>query len=175
MEPDAYARLIALLDGAGADYRLLAHSPEGRTEAVSAMRGNELGAAAKCMVLMLKHGKRRTSFVLAVVPGDRRVSFAAVRELFGASYVSFAVPAMAEALAGSVAGTILPFSFDQRLQLVVDPDLLEHDELFFNAARLERSVALATSDYLRLASPRLASITERDAEADPTKEEPNGP
>ena len=41
---------------------------------------------------------------------------------------------------------------------IVDPALLEHDELFFNAARLDRSLALKTSDYTVLAQPRLARI-----------------
>jgi Ala-tRNA(Pro) deacylase len=37
---DAYARLIADLDAAGARYRLIDHVPEGRTELVSALRGH---------------------------------------------------------------------------------------------------------------------------------------
>lgn len=32
-------------------------------------------------------------------------------------------------------------------------------ELFFNAARLDRSIALATDDYVRIAAPRMAPIT----------------
>jgi Ala-tRNA(Pro) deacylase len=51
---DTYGRLIALLDKQGAHYRLIEHIPEGRTELVSAMRGNTLAQAAKCIVLMLK-------------------------------------------------------------------------------------------------------------------------
>jgi Ala-tRNA(Pro) deacylase len=56
-----------------------------------------------------------------------------------------------------VAGTILPFSFHQELTLIVDPSLLENDELYFNAARLDRSLALSTSDYIALARPRIAA------------------
>jgi len=57
-----------------------------------------------------------------------------------------------------VAGTILPFSFNQELDLIVDPSLLEHVELYFNAARLDRSLALSTSDYIALAGPRIERI-----------------
>ena len=35
---DTYTRLIALLNQHGAQYRLIDHAPEGRTELVSAMR-----------------------------------------------------------------------------------------------------------------------------------------
>jgi Ala-tRNA(Pro) deacylase len=44
------------------------------------------------------------------------------------------------------------------LEVVVDPSLLENDELYFNAARLDRSMILKTSDYVVLAKPRLGRI-----------------
>ena len=53
---------------------------------------------------------------------------------------------------------MLPFSYDERLELIADPALLDRDELYFNAGRLDRSVALASQDYLRMASPRIARI-----------------
>jgi Ala-tRNA(Pro) deacylase len=155
---DTYERFVALLDERGARYRLIDHAPEGRTELVSELRGNTLAAAAKCLVIMVKLGKRTTRYVLAVVPGDAKVDIAAVRSLLGGTYASFASVDKAEALAGSASGTILPVSFHPDLELVVDPGLVTHPEIFFNAARLDRSVALATDDYLRLANPRLAPI-----------------
>ena len=158
---DTYARLIELLDRHEAQYRLIDHAPEGRTELVSAMRGNEVAQAAKCIILMIKLGKKVTKYVLGVVPGDARIDLAAIKALKQATYVSFAPPQAAEELAGSVVGTVLPFAFDPRLELIADPGLLAFDELYFNAARLDRSMALRTSDYVRLANPRLAAIVER--------------
>lgn len=155
---DMYTRLVADLDAIGARYRLLDHEPEGRTELVSALRGNELAQAAKCLVVLVKVGKKRSRYVLAVVPGDARLDLAAVKALHGGTYVGFADTAKAEALAGSVSGTVLPVSYHPDLELVVDPSLLAHDEIFFNAARLDRSMALATEDYLRVAKPRVAPI-----------------
>ena len=157
---DAYTQLIAFLDQHGVQYRLIDHAPEGRTEIVSPMRGNALSQAAKCIVLMVKIGKKVTKYVLAVVPGDARVDLNAVKTLMRGTYVSFASPNIAESLGGSVAGTILPFSFNPELELVVDPSLLENGELYFNAARLDRSAVLKTSDYVALAKPRLERIAE---------------
>lgn len=155
---DVYARLIAELDASGCRYRLIEHAPEGRTEVVSALRGHVLASAAKCLILLVKIGKKQTRYVLAVVPGDARLDLAAVRTLLGASYVAFADTGKAEQLAGSVTGTILPFSYDERLELIADPALLDCGELYFNAGRLDRSVALASDDYLSLADPRIARI-----------------
>jgi len=154
-----YDRLIADLDAAGARYRLIDHAPEGRTDLVSALRGHDVAQAAKCLIVMVKIGKKQTRYVLAVVPGDARLDLQAVKSLFGGSYVAFAAQDKAEELAGSQAGTILPFSYHSRLEVIADPALLDPPELYFNAARLDRSIALATDDYRRLAAPRLATIT----------------
>ena len=156
-----YERLIADLDAAGARYRLMDHPPEGRTEVVSSLRGHDVAQAAKCLIVMVKIGKKRTRYVLAVVPGDARLDLEAVKELLEGTYAAFAGRDKAEELAGSPSGTVLPFSYHPKLEVIADPALLDAPELFFNAARLDRSIALATEDYLRLAGPRLAPIAVR--------------
>jgi len=156
---DTYERLITLLDARKASYRLIDHAPEGQTDKVSALRGHPVAAAAKCIVLIVKIGKKTSRFVLAVVPGDVRVDTAKVKSLFnGATYAGFAAADVAERLAGSVAGTVLPFAFNSDLILIADPSITAQEELFFNAARLDRSVALRTSDYVTLAKPRMERI-----------------
>src|SRR5688572_5519975 len=114
----AYERLVALLDAAGARYRFIDHAAEGRTELVSALRGHHPRQAAKCLVLMVKQGKKTTKFVLAVVPGDARVDPEAVKSLMAGTYTGFASAADAERLTGCVAGTILPFAFADELTLL---------------------------------------------------------
>ena len=161
---EMYARLITFLDEHGARYRLIDHAPEGRTEIVSPMRGNALSQAAKCIVLMVKIGKKVTRYVLAVVPGDAKVDLQAIKQLLGGTYVAFASTDIAEQLAGSVTGTILPFSFNKELELIVDLSLLENDEMYFNAARLDRSMALQTRDYVAAARPRMGRIATRAGE-----------
>ena len=55
---------------------------------------------------------------------------------------------------------MLPFAFNPELELIVDPSLLENDDIYFNAARLDRSVALKTRHYVALAKPRVERIAE---------------
>ncbi|MHC1782528.1 MAG: YbaK/EbsC family protein [Anaerolineaceae bacterium] len=160
---NTYKSLITFLEQNSAQYRLIDHAPEGRTEIVSGMRGNQLSQAAKCIILMVKIGKKVTRYILAVVPGDARVDLNAVKALLGGTYISFASADIAERLGGSVAGTILPFSFNEELELMVDLAMLETDEMFFNAARLDRSMALKTADYVRLSKPRVERITGRES------------
>ena len=156
---ETYEELIAFLDANNASYRLIDHAPEGQTDKVSALRGHPVEAAAKCIMLIVKIGKKTSRFVLAVVPGNARVDTGKIKSLFsGATYVGFAATDVAERLAGSVAGTVLPFAFHADLVLIADPSITRHEELFFNAARLDRSMALRTSDYMALAKPRLERI-----------------
>jgi len=123
------------------------------------LRGHLPEAATKCIVLIVKIGKKTSRFVLAVVPGSSRVDTNKIKALFpGATYTGFAAADVAERLAGSVAGTVLPFAFHQDLMLIADPSITHFEELFFNAARLDRSVALRTLDYVALAKPRLERI-----------------
>src|SRR5215469_3422405 len=95
---DTYTRLLTLLDQEGIAYRLIDHAPEGRTELVSALRGNTLSQAAKCIILMVKLGKKVTKYILAVVPGDARVDLAAIKALMRGTYIAFASSETAERL-----------------------------------------------------------------------------
>ncbi|MET7730517.1 YbaK/EbsC family protein [Streptomyces sp. NPDC005402] len=155
---DTYHRLISLLDTSSVEYRLIDHEPEGTTEAVCALRGHPSSEAAKCIVLRVKVDRRTTRHVLAVVPGDRRVDLDAIRTLFAARYVGFSDAETAERLARAIPGTVLPFSFDPELEVVADPDVVKQPRMYFNAARLDRSLCMSGADYGRLAGPRVEPI-----------------
>ncbi len=170
-----YIQLLDFLDKHNAAYTLLEHPPEGRTDIVSQMRGNRLSQAAKCIIMMIKVESKKTKYVLGIVPGNAKIDLDAVKRLFNGSYISFATPEIAEKLAGSVSGTILPFSFNPEMELIVDPLLLKNDEIYFNVARLDRSMALKTSDYVALVKPRIESIAKDvvpDAETTDGKRRP---
>lgn len=158
-------RLLDLLDRHRATYRVIDHAPEGRTEIVSSLRGNPLPAAAKCMVVMVKLDKKRRHHVLAVVPGDRRVDLDAVKRLYDGRYAALADTEIAERLSGCAAGTILPFTWSDELDLVVDPAVYDHHTIYFNAGRLDRSIALASADHRRIATPTEAAIAAPGAPA----------
>ena len=51
-------------------------------------RGNPVASAAKCIVVMVKLGKKTSRYHLAVVPGDTRVDLNAVKALAGGTYVA---------------------------------------------------------------------------------------
>ncbi|WP_338499001.1 YbaK/EbsC family protein [Streptomyces sp. SJL17-4] len=156
--PDAFERITALLTARPDAYRIIRHPPEGSTEAASALRDHPLEQAAKSLVVRVATGKRSRRYVLAVVPGDRRVDLTALAARYGGRTANFAERTVAERLTRSVSGSIAPFAFSRELDLLVDDGLLVHDEIYFNAGRLDLSVALAVSDYLEVAMPAVAPI-----------------
>ncbi|GAX56554.1 YbaK/EbsC family protein [Streptomyces olivochromogenes] len=88
----------------------------------------------------------------------------AIRTLYAARYLGFCDAATAERLAHAVPGTLLPFSFDPALELVADPDVVAQPCLYFNAARLDSSLAISGADYARLALPRIERISGRNSD-----------
>ena len=155
-----YDRLIALLDEKQARYRVIEHAPEGRTEVIGAIRGNALSQSAKCIIVMLKIDKKTTRHVLVVAPGDTKVDFRGLKALYGASY---AYARSHQSRTPSVWAAVwwepsCRFHFTPTSSSSPIRSFLATSEIFFNAARLDRSLCLATEDYRAIAAPRVAQV-----------------
>jgi Ala-tRNA(Pro) deacylase len=158
---EIYEQIRALLDQEGATYRVIEHEAEGRTEVIAKIRGNRIQQSIKSMVLQVRLKPKENIYCLANVPGDCRVDFAGVKNHFQADSAAFAQKEKAQELTGCVIGSIPPFSFNDRLILLADPLIQENEEVVFNAGRLDRSIMMNLSDYMRIARPILASIALR--------------
>lgn len=161
MASDVFDQLVALLTEAKAKFRVIEHEAEGKSEAISVIRGNRPDQAAKAMVLDVRGGGGGRRHVLAILPGNRKLDFAAVATLFEARKCGFASPETAQELTGCAMGAVPPFALNPALAMVVEEDLLANDTLFFNAGRLDRSMELDTKDWLAAAQPRIARIASR--------------
>jgi Ala-tRNA(Pro) deacylase len=159
--PDIHEQLRSLLDQEGASYRVIEHEPEGRTEVIAKIRGNQIQQSIKSMVLQVRLKPKENIYCLANVPGDCRVDFEGVKKHFNADSVAFAHKEKAQELTGCVIGAIPPFSFNDRLILLADPLIQENEDVVFNAGRLDRSIMMKLSDYMRIAQPQLVSIAQR--------------
>lgn len=156
-----HEQLRTLLDQEGADYRVIEHEPEGRTELITQIRGNKLEQAIKSMVVQVRLSKKENIYCLANVPGDCRVDLDGIKNHFNAKSIGVAPREKAEALTGCVIGSIPPFSFNEQLQVLADPLIQQNEEVVFNAGRLDRSIFMKLDDYIRIAKPQLISIALR--------------
>ena len=160
-ETSVFDRIVDLLSRENATFRVIEHEPEGRSDKISLMRGNNPDQAAKAMVLDVRGGGSGRRHVLAILPGSRKLDFDAVAQHFGARKCGFANPETAQQITGCAMGSVPPFSFNEALAIVVDPDLLAHATIFFNAGRLDRSMEMDTQDWRRVAKPIEAKIASR--------------
>lgn len=161
MASDVFDQLVALLTESKATFRVIEHEAEGKSAEISVIRGNRPDQAAKAMVLDVRGGGGGRRHVLAILPGSRKLDFAAVAALFEARKCGFASPETAQALTGCVMGSVPPFALNPELAIVVEEDLLANETLFFNAGRLDRSMELDTKDWIAVARPRVAKIAAR--------------
>ncbi|WP_316980060.1 YbaK/EbsC family protein [Shumkonia mesophila] len=158
--PTTHERVVRLLDGGGARYRIVEHPAEGRTEEIAKIRGNDPSQSLKAIVVTLKGGGAGKRTVMAVVPGSRRLDMKALCQAAGAQKGGFAPPEVASAITGCVMGAVPPFTFWAELPLIADPAIRDNREVCFNAGRLDRSIFMDVDDYVRLASPRFAAIAD---------------
>jgi len=158
---DIHEQLCALLDKEGAVYRVVEHEAEGRTELIAQIRGNRIEQSIKSMTLQVRLTRKENIYCLANVPGDCRIDFDGVKKYFNADSVAFAAREKAQALTGCVIGAIPPFSFSDQLQVLADPLIRENEEVVFNAGRLDRSIFMKLSDYIRIAKPQMVKIALR--------------
>ena len=152
-----FATINALLEQGNARFRVLRHSAEGSSAKVAEIRGTLPRQGAKAMLCRVK--ELPDLFVLAVLPGDRKVDFKKVGQAVGGKKASLVAPDEATALTGCVMGAVPPFSFWDKVRLVVAPQLIdENDEIAFNAGALDTSIILNAADYVRIAQPQIAPI-----------------
>lgn len=154
-----FDRLQQLLADHHVTYRLLEHPAAGRSEEVAAIRGTAVSQGAKALVCRVKITSNQRRHVLAVFPADRQADLDAIASAAGGKKASLVPHDVARELTGCEIGAIPPFSFNPELALLVDPTLRSrHDEIVFNAGRLDASILMRTEDYFRVAAPAQAPI-----------------
>jgi len=151
-----------LLDAEEAEYRVIEHEAEGRTEHIAKIRGNRIEQSIKSIVLQVRLSKKQNVYCLANVPGDCRIDFTGVKRHFEASSAAFAKPEKAQELTGCVVGAIPPFSFSDQLSVLADPLIRENEVVVFNAGRLDRSIMMKLDDYIRIAKPVFVNIAQQN-------------
>ncbi len=149
VEQDVLIRIRELLTRNDVAFREVEHAPTFTSEESARARGEDLRIGGKA--LLMKSGD---AFRLFVLPADRKVDSAAIRQELGIRKMRFASRDELLDLTGLVPGCVPPFGkpvlpFD----LFVDAAIRENDRIAFNAGSLTNSVIMGVDDYLRVADP----------------------
>lgn len=159
---DAATRVLSaireLLEREGVEWRELEHGPARTCEDSARERGEPLEIGGKC--LLMKAGETFSLFALSAA---RQLDSRGLRRTLGERRLRFATEAELLEFTGLVPGALPPFGEPVLpFQLHADESLARNDRIAFNAGSLRRSIILTTSDWLRVARPRILSYAVRE-------------
>ncbi len=144
-------RIIKLLDDAGCRYQIIEHSAVSTAREAAAARGTGLDEGAKAILL-----KYDDQFGIFVLNAGRQIRSAHIRRGLRVARTRFASRDELFAMTGLLPGAVPPFGEPiLPLPLFVDPSVDHSETLVFTAGCRTTSIRMATSDYRRIARPRV--------------------
>ena len=153
MSSSVFDRVESLLNQHGIAFQVLRHEPVYTSEEAARVRGTPLASGAKALIC-----KGENTFVMFVVPADRKLDSHAVRRAKGWRKLRFATREEVLELTGLVPGSIPPFGSLFGLPTLCDERLGENEVINFNAGDHSISVSMRYEDYVRVESPEVGSF-----------------
>lgn len=151
---EIFDRVRELLENNKILYQLKVHPPAYTSEQSALYRNEPLKIGAKAMIL-----KTDTGFIMAVLPADRKIDSAQLKEILNTKNLRFATPEELLEKTGLVPGAIPPFGSLFNLPMLIDKSLLEEEYIAFNAGSLEKSIKMKTKDYVEIVPPRVEELS----------------
>ena len=154
--PEPVERVAAVLRDAGIDARV-EEFPEGTPTARAAAKavGASLGQIVKSL-LFICDGRP----TLALVPGDRRADETKVAAVAGAKAARVAKPAEVLAATGFEPGGVAPFPASAVAQVLIQPELLGHEQVWVGAGSERHMAGISPVDLVRLTKARAGDLSE---------------
>jgi Ala-tRNA(Pro) deacylase len=154
MAASVFDRLHDKLQQAGIVFTVLQHAPVFTSEEAAAVRGTSLASGAKALVV-----KAGESFVLLVLPADRKLDSRKARAGLGVKALRFATREEVEQLTGLQPGSIPPFGSLFGLRTSCDLALAANESINFNAGDHAISVQMGYGDFAAVEKPRMMELT----------------
>ncbi len=143
----------ANVQGVHPDVRRFAEGTKTARDAADAI-GCEVGQIVKSLVFMADERP-----VMAFTSGANRVDESKLAAVVAANEVRRATPEEARSATGFAVGGTPPFGHPQRLACVVDPDLLEWDQIWAAAGTPDSVFRLTPAELLRVTGAEPAAFT----------------
>lgn len=148
-----------LLDAAGIPYRWLHHQePVFTVEAAAAQR--EVVLAEMVKSILLRETGQNGRYVMACVPGARRVDPRAVQAALGEGWrrLHFASAEEILAVTGCVMGAVSPIGLPDDVPVIFDKTISRLTQCNISSGDPLAGLELAAADLIRMARGRLADI-----------------
>ncbi len=144
------------LDEAEVSYELLEHEPVHTSEEAAKVRDGLQETGAKSLLL-----KSEAGFVVAVLQGNARLDIKKITEYLGASKKPrFAKPEEVEEQMGCQVGACYPMAYLVQLRTIIDEPFTRKEYISFNPGVHNKTITMPMKDYLDLADPEIARISQ---------------
>lgn len=142
-EPTSVTRA---LDALQIPYRVFQHpGPVETLEQAARERGQEPSQVIRSLVFRITQGE----YVMVLMADAQLVSWAALRQYLGVSRVTMAHTDELRAATGYEVGAVGPFGLPQPMRILIDPSVLEPQEISIGSGVRGTTVILASADLKR--------------------------
>ena len=150
-----FDRLTAMLRDEDVAFDVLEHEPVFTSEEAARTRGTSLSSGAKALIC-----KAGDTFLMFVLPADRRLASKAVRKRLSLRSLRFASAAEVLEMTGLKPGSIPPFGSLFDLPTYCDELLRDEPVINFNAGDHSISVTMTYEDFIRVEQPEIGVFAE---------------
>ena len=151
-----YQKIINLLKTNNIPYKETEHEPVYTSEQAARVRGISINQGAKS--LLLKCGN---DFILAVLPGDRRLDSKKLKNILKIKNFRFALPEEVRDKMGCDIGACYPFGNLIELPTYVDNSFSKTNIISFNPGLHTRSIEIKWQDFYSLIKPKMVDISKK--------------
>lgn len=148
-----YKQIINLLDKSGVEYKVLKHEHIHTSEEGAKARGTSMSEGAKS--LLLKSGE---TFIMAIVPGDKKLNSRKLRAVMGVRKLKFASPEEVEKIMGCKIGACYPFGNLISLRTFAEKTLGRNTWILYSPGVHDKSIRMKWADYKKIAEPIIVDI-----------------
>lgn len=148
-----YEEIIKLLDNQAIKYEILEHEPVYTSEQAAKVRGLSLKQGAKSLLL-----KADGEFILAVLPGNRKLDSKKLKQKLGVKNLRFATPDEVKKIMGCEIGACYPIGTIIGIKPLVEISFAQNEIISFNPGVHNKSIKIHWVNYQRLTNPELLDI-----------------
>ncbi|MCL5438495.1 MAG: NUDIX domain-containing protein [Patescibacteria group bacterium] len=149
-----YQTIINLLEANKIAFELIEHEPVYTSEQAAKVRGLSLKEGAKSLLLKAGDG-----FVLAVLPGNRKLDSKKLKNLLKVKDLRFATSEEVKKTMGCEIGACYPIGVIIGLKPFIDSSFLNTEIISFNPGVHAKSIKMNLRDFLKLADHEIKDIS----------------
>ena len=154
---DVYESIARYFQANNIEYREIHHAPGASTEEYHQAVGCRYEQQAKCLFLKVI-AVQGTYFVICAIPAQKKANLKALRTLLGAKEVRFASKDELKDVTGCEFGELPPAGKLFGVQLLMESELLNEQEIYLNAGRVDVSFVIDPRELQRVENPIVFEI-----------------